>query len=74
MAEEAKRRMSIAKSALEKELSEIERRKDIQRQKIDSAFEQLYKEIEEKKREIQEHFRSKFASAEASILATFQST
>ena len=52
MAEVAKRRMSRAKAALERELKDIERKKDIQHKRIESAFDQLFRIIEERKQAI----------------------
>ena len=38
-AETAKKRMAIAKSALEQELKAIDRKKEVQKKKIESSFE-----------------------------------
>ena len=72
MAEVAKRRMSKAKAALERELKDIERKKEIQHKRIESAFDQLYRIIEEKKQAIHLHFSNKFSNAEERIRTNYR--
>ena len=71
-AETAKTKMTSAKSTLENELKNIQRKREIQKQKIETAFNQLMTVIEDKKQSILMHFLSKFSKAEERIREGFR--